>query len=330
MQIFILSFNHPMITERCIRSVLKHTSPSKISVIHNGSEIKNTLFLENQFPEINHIKIKSNKGFSGGANIALTSNRFCDDWICFLTNDCELEALPSTPFIPLIPFIPFIPLPGSPEFNSAETLFIAPLILFKNSLKVDSFGGYFIPTKAKLRHQKERTEISKILNYSDQGEIPYIPGSAFIIHRTLIQEVGLFDETLGTFWEDVDYSIRAFSKGFTLKADHTFRVRHSGGKSTKKNPYYTTYLYQRNRLIVSWRYCRNFKEKFLLCLTLFQQWSFTLLKLCVRRDFLRMRLLLKAFIHGWLTIFLKEWSATLFQQSGAHLFEKLRKTRTTE
>ncbi len=244
-QLVILSYNHPEITLRCVKSALDFTQ--EIILVHNGSDEKNVHYLKFVFPEISHLEFKENTGFTGGANQGLKAAFLKSQWALFLTNDCTLESLPEIPL--------------------TQGVWGAH-VLWKNSSKTDCIGGRFFPSKGHLAHCKSLQE------FETMGGFAYIPGTAFVIDKESFEKAGPFDQSLGTFWEDVDLSMRATKGGVQLGVLSDFRVRHAGGKTTKKKPYYTKNLFPRNRKIISRKYCPNLIQRIKLEINFLREWRF--------------------------------------------------------
>lgn len=240
MQTCILSFNHPQHTSRCVRSTLPFLQPENLHLIHNGSRAENITQLKNEFPQIHHHTLEINKGFTGGANFALqtlftTTNT---DWVFFVTNDCELLSTPTPP-----------PKPG----------LFAPLIYRRKLTQIDSIGAVFYPLKGKLEHIRETPRaLSELTHRSHlkhwQTRYFYVPGTAFYIHRETHQALQGFDESLHTYWEDVDLSARARQQSLTLGIHPTTQLLHKVGKTCHKDPFYTNVLFKKNRRTISQRY----------------------------------------------------------------------------
>ena len=231
----VLSYNHPEITAKCVKSVLRFYPAEAVYLTHNGSSEKNKNELEKNFPEIHHISIEQNRGYSGGANFALHHIFQKYDWCFFITNDCELTQVGSTP---------------------KKAALIAPQIHFRKIGRIDSVGGQFFANRGHLRHLKSVEEFRSI----PQGQC-YIPGTAFLMHKDIFENTMGFDESFHTYWEDVDLSLRAHKLGHELNYDTHFQVIHSVGKTCHKEPYYTTYLFHRNRARVS-RKCTPWSDNF--------------------------------------------------------------------
>jgi GT2 family glycosyltransferase len=262
--IVILSFNHPEITARTIRSAMKFSIP--IILIHNGSLPKHREKLKLDFPEVSHIEMEINRGYSGGVNFGLNYAYLKYDWVIFLTNDTELLQIASLPL---------------------EPAFIAPLIYFRKINRIDSMGGTFTPNQGKLKHIKDQ-------NYKfAYGEFFYVPGTAFILHREIFIKIKQFDESLHTYWEDVDFSMRAQLSKSLVYFNSEFQILHRVGKTCHDNPFYTTYLYQRNRRKISWKYC-PFIFKPILILQLMRDFLKQLIKLFNTKDKSRFILYLRS------------------------------------
>jgi len=56
-----------------------------------------------------------------------------------------------------------------------------------------------------------------------------------------------FDERFHTYWEDVDFSLRAHKKNISLGYCDKTIFRHKIGKTCHKDRFYTYELFQRNR-----------------------------------------------------------------------------------
>ena len=259
----VLSFNHPDLTARTVNSALK--LHENVYLVHNGSEKRLSESLKNQFKNVTHLTLEKNRGYSGGVNFGLTQALQKSDWVILLTNDCTIQNLPEIPDAPA---------------------FVAPHILIKKTSRTDSLGGTFTPHLGQILHCKTLSDFLKAKN-------KYIPGSAFLIHGKVFDQTGPFDEALGTYWEDVDFSQRALLQKQRLAVDTKWLVEHGRGKTCHKDRHYTLYLFQRNRKRVSNKYT-DFIYKPILFINLWITW----IKLSARLIFSSrthdLRLLLRA------------------------------------
>lgn len=254
----ILSYNHPELTQRVIDSCLHLIPAHQITLLHNGSEVKWVKRLQEMFPEIDHLILSENAGFTGGSNALLSHVLKKSEWCLFLTNDVQLLklAIPAKPGI------------------------FGPLIYRRKLKFVDSLGGCFYPHLGLLEHCRSEEDFLK----PAPRAVPYIPGTAFWIHQQVFKSVGLFDTFLGTYWEDVDYSQRARNQGFPLGIQKETQLIHSVGKTCHKKRLYTSYLYQRNKYYVSLRYNPKLISRAIFRGRYWLQWSYDLLHSLIRRD----------------------------------------------
>ncbi len=218
----ILSFNHPELTEKCVRSVLELGFPvTQIFLVHNGSEKKWVQQLKLHFGEAQHVILPFNKGYSGGANAGFLQAFSLYDEVFMLTNDTEMLSLP--------------------EKFPKDIDLIAPVILKRQTETIDSLMGYFDSKTGDLRHIRDSRE----LHIQSLGF--YVPGTAFGLRKSCFNKLNGFDESFHTYWEDVDFSLRAQDENFKLGHSNLFQLRHKIGKTCHKDRFYTLYLFQRNR-----------------------------------------------------------------------------------
>lgn len=264
----LLTYNHPDISIRALKSILKFDF-TKVIVVHNGSEKRNIQKIKESFQseKVEHLLLEENKGFSGGANAGLNRAFIYSDSAIFVTSDTELISLPKV-------------------WDDHKVM--TPLILRKNTDKVDSLWGAFQPGKAKIWHIKEEA-------FSSLNTHTYAPGTAFAVSRKIWNDVGGFDESLGTYWEDVDWSQRAQASGYFIQYDKTFQLRHGIGKTCHGNSLYTIYYFQRNRKRISWRYASNL-QKFNLSWHLANSWFYLGVKLFRNKRWNDLKLLGRAII----------------------------------
>jgi GT2 family glycosyltransferase len=236
--IALLSYNHPHHTQECLESILPHSEAREVYLIHNGSEKRWIDKLCNLFPQVHHLILSKNHGYSGGVNAGLRFIYQYHPWCALVTNDTKLLQLP--------------PIKAIEELSPS---FIAPLIWRRKIGKIDSMGGRFHPLKRKIWHCRSSEEFYQKRLF----HFPYIPGTAFLLHREVFTSVGGMDESLHTYWEDVDFSMKVSRLGYPLLFRNDFQLLHKVGKTNHKNRFYTNYLFHRNKDLISLRYVTNWR-----------------------------------------------------------------------
>lgn len=264
--VVILSYNHPGITKACIESALQFFKPEEIILVHNGSLQKNVIALQENFPQIKHLEFSDNKGFSGGANRGINfAIQNGVENVLFLSNDTKLTKWNfKTP----------------PE----KKFLIAPKVELRETGRTASLGGNVCLKKGKLNHLEE--------NEKPTGRF-FVPGAAFIINKEAWVALEGFDENLGSYWEDVDLSLRAKKAGVVLNATQEVVVKHGVAKTTGGDPFYTLYSFHRNRRRVVLRH-GGYLERSLFSFVYTAGTLRKLFKFIQNKDFKRVKLLLKA------------------------------------
>jgi GT2 family glycosyltransferase len=271
-RVVILSYNHPEITLRCVKSVLAlGLLPEHLILVHNGSDKNFVQYLSKKLPGIQHLILEKNIGFTGGANAGLRLGFSQSEWVYFLTNDTEALNLP-------------IQIPREPAL-------ISPLVHRRKVSVIASRLGFFDPRWGELRHLQNAADFRKLPLH---GYL-YAPGAGFLMPKAIFAETGGFDEALHTYWEDVDLSVRVQKAGFQVKHDPKLSLIHFVGKTCHRKAFYTTYLFHRNRKIVSFRYLEK-KFQGLLLLILAKDFLFNTIRLSMSRRWKDIWLLLTAYL----------------------------------
>lgn len=235
--VVVLYFNKINITSDCINSLFNQNIPgSQIYAFSNGSEPSFYENLKERYPLIMHRHNKENRGFSGGFNESLKWAFLSGfDSALFMTNDTIIgkNALDSC-------------IETSLQTGSG---LIAPTIYYlKRSNKIDSSAGFFDRERFTLSHYHS-THNPQILEKND-----YIPGTALFITKNVFEKLEGMDEFYNTYWDDADFSFRAHKAGIKQARSFKAGIFHKVGQTCHKKPLYTTFYFQRNRVL----FCKKF------------------------------------------------------------------------
>lgn len=173
-----------------------------------------------------------NKGFSGGVNMGLRELMKDEriTHIIIMNNDVELRP----DFINRM-------LQQAKGNNSIYS----PLIYFRDTHLIYNTGGkvhLWLGGTVNLNNHVPDYQLKKV-------KPDYFSGCVLFIPRQVLEKVGLFDETFGTYYEDVDFCYRAKEKGCELEMIWPVTVRHYHSYSTKGENVYKIYLINRNQII---------------------------------------------------------------------------------
>jgi GT2 family glycosyltransferase len=256
--IALLHYNKIRLTKTCLDSLLAAGVDSgRIVCLDNGSDASVVPELQKHYSGVTHHRLEENRGFSGGFNAAL-KQVFARGYLSclFLTNDTVYHVGADQILADAL------------EKNSAGMA--APCIRYaKKPEHIDSFGAFFNAENASLGHYHE-IQLPLVLDPMKD----YIPGTALAMTAQAFDALEGADESFHTYWEDVDMCFRAHHAGIPLIRCSDARIDHGVGKTCHKKPFYTTWLFQRNRLI----FCRRY-----LSGTLLEN-----AEICIRTDWQRM------------------------------------------
>jgi GT2 family glycosyltransferase len=198
--------------------------------VDNGSTDGSDAEVERRFPEVELIRTGTNLGFAGGNNVGI--RRALErgaDWVLLLNNDAVAEP----------------GLPAALERAAAarpDAGLLACKVLFEDGGAVMYAGASF---NAWLGYSGRRTGFGQPDRFYERHDIARADGAAMALSRALVERVGLLDEQLFAYVEDVDLSLRARAAGFGVVFVPDAVVRHkgsasTGGSASTTNMYYST------------------------------------------------------------------------------------------
>lgn len=259
--IIIVSFNTKDLLRDCLSSIFSNHWQYKfqVAVMDNASSDGSVEMVKKDFPEVILIQNKSNLGFAGGNNTAL--RKFKSDLYLLLNSDTLLldGALDS-----LIDFM------GRTDFdigsgkllnkdkslqpNAGDLPLGLPLFFWLSGW--DDILPY-------IKYQLPSFHRKFANFYDSEKEMGWVSGSLMIIKKRVIEKIGVLDEIMFMYGEDVEYCLRAKKAGFKVGWTDRAQVIHLGGASSQ-NPSFNQWIGEFKGLIYIYnKYFGNLSSIFL-------------------------------------------------------------------
>jgi len=183
------------------------------------------------------IQANSNGGYSSGNNIgiryAMKKNDF--EYVCLLNNDIIVDEKFFDTFVSKA-------LDASLDIAGSKIYYYDKPKLWYNGGKLNRWTG-----RAQHIHDETEDEIT----YCN-----FITGACMLIHKKVLDSIGILDETYFMYSEDLDYCYRATEQKFRVGVIHSTNVWHKVGASSKgETSYFSTYFIYRNAI---WFRKKNF------------------------------------------------------------------------
>jgi GT2 family glycosyltransferase len=235
--VIVVNYNGRHHLAECLCALAKQTLPAhqfEVILVDNGSTDSSVEFVQRHFPRVGVIALEKNVGFAAGNNIGLA--HAAGRCIALLNNDTSanprwLEAMLRT--------LDEFPDAGGVAckirfHHDPATLNSAGLVLYR-----DGRGG-------------DRGFRQTDCGQFDRPDEVFGPcGAAMMLRRELIADIGLFDEKLFMYYEDLDLAWRAHLRGWRFAYAPSAEIRHVHcGTSGEWSPFFRYYV-ERNRVLVN-------------------------------------------------------------------------------
>ncbi|MBI2861863.1 MAG: glycosyltransferase family 2 protein [Chloroflexi bacterium] len=215
--VIIPNWNGAALLPTCLDSLRRQTfSDFKTVVVDNGSQDSSTILIQEQYPEVRLISLPRNYGFSRAVNEGIRQTD--SPMVVLLNNDTEaepgwLETLHA----------------AAEEYPTAS-FFASKILLFNRRQILHSAGDYYridgIPGNRGVWEVDDG-------QYDSSRDVFSACAAAAAYRRTLLDEIGLLDEELVAYCEDVDLAFRAQLAGhhglFVPQARVYHRLSTTGG-----------------------------------------------------------------------------------------------------
>ncbi|MBU1027150.1 MAG: glycosyltransferase family 2 protein, partial [Candidatus Margulisbacteria bacterium] len=201
----IVNLNNQKLLEACLTSIYKNTHKIsfEITVVDNASTDGSQKMVRTKFPAVYLIENKENLGFSRANNLGLKN---CQArYALLLNNDTVLK-------------------------NDALDKMVA---FMDKSPKVGATGPKLLNVDGTIQHQGGLLG-KKFWLAKEPVKVNFVIGAALMVRKDIIDLVGLLDENLFFYNEDLDWCIRIRKAGWHVFFLPEPEITHYSGYSSKR------------------------------------------------------------------------------------------------
>ncbi len=224
--IVTVQWNSSKLTCRLLDNLHEQLSESTpLVIVDNGSDeghlnkLKQKLgelFSENnqaENPSVTLIENQNNSGFSRANNTGIDYlNKTSKTWIWLLNNDCQIGHGVINQL--------------SKQLENSSAGLLGTKIIDQND-QLETYGGYVLDKWTSRYKAVTQTNSSALHN-----DLFYPSGASLLIHRNVIEQCGLLDETTFLYFEEIDLCLRAKQAGFSVGILPEVVINHLGAGSS--------------------------------------------------------------------------------------------------
>ncbi len=212
----------------------------EILVVDNGSSDGSIEIARRRFPWVQVVRSERNLGFAGGCNLGIRATK--GEYIVLLNDDCEVTPgwlhtlLAEADADPRLAAC-------QPKLLSAQRRDLFDYSGAAGGL-IDVFGYPFA-----LGRMFETVE-KDLGQYDRRQRVFWASGTAMLLRRRLLEEVGLLDEDFFAHMEEIDLCWRFHLRGYEVAAVPASIVYHRSGATLAASAFRKKYLNHRNNLVM--------------------------------------------------------------------------------
>jgi len=249
--VIIVNWNGLSCLPDCLDSLSGQTFQDfEVVLVDNGSKDESVKFVNESYPWVKLVALDQNTGFAAGNNLGL--KHAVGEYIITLNNDTRVE-------------------PDWLEHlvNTADTHPDAGMIgcricSFDDPDVIDSIGmGICRDGMSRGRFRNKRWPETR---FNDVEEILFPSACAALYRRSMIDEIGFFDDDFFAYAEDSDLGLRGRLAGWGAVLTTRGIVYHKYSKSSGSFSSFKVYLVERNHY---WVVLKNFPPGLVFMLPLF-------------------------------------------------------------
>ncbi|MFZ5390887.1 MAG: glycosyltransferase family 2 protein [Patescibacteria group bacterium] len=235
--IIIVTYNGEKWLETSLGSCFSYAPGVPVYLVDNASTDRTVEIIQQKYPSVKLIVSKTNSGFAAGNNIGLKAAlKDGVEAVLLLNQDAALQLGTLPKLVQVL--------------NDDITIGAVQAGLYLPDGRVNSLGNcwHYLGWGYAGGNGLTLAEADKQLPWLNKDlAIPYFSGAGVLLRTATLRQVGLLDEELFMYHEDLELSLRFLSSGWNLKVAPAAKIIHyyEAGRSLKQ-----FYYMERNRWLV--------------------------------------------------------------------------------
>lgn len=235
--VIIPTWNGRRVLTRCLHALEQLEVPEggfEVIVVDNGSTDGTELELRRNFSWIKFIRLERNVGFARACNCGILAARGL--YLVLLNND----TVPRRSWLRS--------LVGRANWSEAGA--IGSKVVYRSDPRVLNNAGSLLFPQADWPVRDRGINEVDDGQYDHATDVSAFCGTAVLLKRVMLEQVGLFDEHFFMYWEDADLSWRVRDAGWTIEFEPSAIVEHVHAASSGEMSDFFRYHVSRNRVLV--------------------------------------------------------------------------------
>ncbi len=231
LSVVIPSWNTSGLLRACLRELYAGDLPpdTEVIIVDNGSEDDSVAMVRAEFPQAQLLLNEKNEGFAAGSNRGMRAAQ--GRFVLLLNTDTEVAPDAVRRMLDH--------LEQHPDYGA-----VAPRLIYPDGRVQKSCHRFprlatclFFSTPLERWWPKSpemRRYFMQDWDHRGDRDIDQPPAAVLLLRREVLERVGVFDEQLWLFYNDVDLSLRMHADGWKTRYLDEAVVVHHEGASTKK------------------------------------------------------------------------------------------------
>jgi GT2 family glycosyltransferase len=213
LSIVIVTYKHKDILSKCLDSLenIEKSISLEVVVVDNYSNDGTIELIKKDYPNVKIIENRENRGYSKAVNIGLGA----------ITSDFSLIINPDIIITPgavkiMLDYMnknPKVGIAGCKLFNEDGSLQFS----VRRFLDFRTYLYRFTPLRGLMAGSLlERRYLMQDWDHNDNRPVDWVLGGCMLVRKSMIEEVGLLDENIFMYFDDVDWCYRVWEKGWKV------------------------------------------------------------------------------------------------------------------